>query len=292
MTPHIGDHALIGDTHTAALVSREGAITWLCLPRFDSPAAFASLLGDDDNGHWTIAPRDEAVTTRRYLPGTLVLETEMRTATGTVRVTDFMAHRHGTPTVVRIVEGIDGAVPVRVTLCIRFDYGRSVPWVRERDGGLLAVAGPNRVTVRSAVPLEGDNHRRTADVVVGAGERLAFVLSWEEPARPVPDPAPADELLADTVQEWCDWSDRLQVAGPWADLVAQSLVTLKALTYEPSGALVAAPTTSLPEQLGGARNWDYRYTWLRDASFTLEAFTANGCLAECQGTVGTAHWRT
>ncbi|WP_291383504.1 glycoside hydrolase family 15 protein [Demequina sp.] len=280
MTPRIGDHALIGDNHTAALVALDGSITWLCLPRFDSPAVFASLLGDEDNGHWTIAPQDEAETSRRYLPGTLVLETTMRTATGTVRVTDFMPHRHGTPTVVRLVEGVDGAVPMRVSLCMRFDYGQSVPWVRENAEGLVAVVGPHTIAVRSPIPLRGDNHTRAADMVVGVGERLAFVLSWSERGGDPVDPGPADQLLAATVSQWESWSDRLPVQGAWADAVSRSLITLKALTYEPSGALVAAPTTSLPEQLGGARNWDYRYTWLRDASFTLEALTANGCVAE------------
>lgn len=280
MTPRISDHALIGDTHTAALVALDGSITWLCLPRFDSPACFASLLGGEDNGHWSITPTEEYVVSRRYRRGTLVLETEFRTATGAVRLIDFMPHRHATPTVVRFVEGIDGEVPLHLSLCIRFDYGRSVPWVRERDGGLEAVAGPHTITVRSPVAMAGDNHRRTAELVVAAGERIPFVLSWTERGRPVPEPEPADALLAETIDEWRGWSDRLPADGPWAEIVARSLITLKALTYEPSGALVAAPTTSLPERLGGARNWDYRFTWLRDASFTLDAFTANGCLAE------------
>jgi GH15 family glucan-1,4-alpha-glucosidase len=277
----IEDHALIGDTHTAALVGLDGAITWLCLPRFDAPACFAALLGDDDDGQWTIAPVGSVLSTRRaYREGTLVLETVTQTETGTVKVVDFMPHRHGAPTVVRIVEGITGEVSMRSALCLRFDYGRSVPWVRVDGATLQAVAGSQSVVVTCPVPMEGDNRRRVADFTVSAGQRVPFVMTWHGWGQERPSAPDADQLLADTVGEWRAWSTRLQVHGPWAEQVTRSLVTLKALTYEPSGALVAAPTTSLPEQLGGSRNWDYRYTWLRDAAFTLEAFTANGCLTE------------
>jgi GH15 family glucan-1,4-alpha-glucosidase len=277
----IEDHALIGDTHTAALVGRDGAITWLCLPRFDAPACFAALVGDDDDGQWTIAPVGAVLSTRRaYREGTLVLETVTQTETGTVRVIDFMPHRHGAPTVVRIVEGVTGEVSMRSALCLRFDYGRSVPWVRSEGATLRAVAGSQSVVVTCPVPMEGDNRRRVADFTVRAGQRVSFVMTWHGWGQEMPAARDAEQLLKDTVGEWRAWSGRLHVQGPWADLVTRSLVTLKALTYEPTGALVAAPTTSLPEQLGGSRNWDYRYTWLRDAAFTLEAFTANGCLTE------------
>lgn len=281
MSRRIEDHALIGDTHTAALVARDGAITWLCLPRFDAPACFAALVGDDDDGQWTLAPVGGVPCTRRgYRDGTLVLESVWETETGTVRVIDFMPHRYGAPTVVRIVEGVTGEVEMRSTLCLRFDYGRSVPWISTEGDTLRAVAGSQSVVVTCPVLLQGDNHRRAADFTVAAGQRLSFVMTWHgwgQELQAVPD---AEQLLTDTVNEWRAWSGRLTVRGPWARLVTRSLITLKALTYEPTGALVAAPTTSLPEQLGGSRNWDYRYTWLRDAAFTLESFTANGCLTE------------
>lgn len=281
MSRRIEDHALIGDTHTAALVCADGAITWLCLPRFDAPACFASLLGDDDNGHWTICPVGPVTsTTRGYRRGTLVLESVIETDTGAVRVIDFMPHRHGAPAVVRIVEGVRGEVVMRSDLCVRFDYGRSVPWVRRSEGMLHAVAGSQSVLVHAPVTWSGDNRHSLAQFTVRPGQRVPFVLTWQGWGHTALDEPDADRLLAETVDEWSAWSDRLRVGGPWSDLVERSLITLKALTYEPTGALVAAPTTSLPEQLGGARNWDYRFTWLRDAAFTLEAFTANGCLAE------------
>ncbi|MGV8964667.1 MAG: glycoside hydrolase family 15 protein [Cellulomonas sp.] len=281
MSRRIEDHALVGDTHTAALVSSDGAITWLCLPRFDAPACFASLLGGDDDGHWTIGPVEPVrSTTRSYRRGTLVLETLIETDTGSVRVIDFMPHRHVAPTVVRIVEGVRGEVAMCSDLCVRFDYGRSVPWVRVRGRVLQAVAGSQSVMVHASVDWTGDNRGSLAQFTVRAGQRVPFVLTWQGWDQATLDEPDAEQLLDDTVEQWCAWSDRLRVEGPWSDLVERSLVTLKALTYEPTGALVAAPTTSLPEQLGGARNWDYRFTWLRDAAFTLEAFTANGCLAE------------
>ncbi|MFH5822903.1 glycoside hydrolase family 15 protein [Georgenia sp. AZ-5] len=280
MSVPIADHALIGDTHTGALVTLNGTITWLCLPRFDSPACFASLLGDEGNGEWALAPAEYAGATHRYHPGTLVLETEFAAGTGTVRLTDFMPHRHDAPTVVRIVEGLRGSVQMRTHLRLRFDYGRTVPWVRADGEGLSAVAGSQSITVECPVPLVPDNGGHAAQFTVRAGDVVPFMMTWREWGRPAPTRRHAKELLLDTIEEWTAWSSRLRVHGPWADIVSRSLITLKALTYEPSGALVAAPTTSLPEQVGGVRNWDYRYTWLRDASFVLDALTGNGCLAE------------
>ncbi len=279
--PSIGDHALIGDTHTAALVTSAGTIDWLCLPRFDSGACFAALLGDEQNGHWTVSPGDDVVSSsRRYRRGTLILETDFETADGAVRVVDFMPHRHHTPTVVRTVVGLRGSVPMSSVLRVRFDYGRTVPWVRRTESGIRALAGPDALTLTTGVPLRGVNMHTVGETVVAEGERCSFVLEWHRPGEPPSERVDPDALEAQTEEFWRDWSDRLDVSGPWADLVTRSLITLKALTYEPSGAVVAAPTTSLPEELGGERNWDYRYSWLRDASFTLDALTANGCLSE------------
>jgi len=281
VSARIEDHALIGDTRTAALVDRDGAITWLCLPRFDAPACFAALLGDENNGQWSIAPVGDVISTQRsYRHETLILETEMRTETGTVRITDFMPHRDGPPTVVRIVEGVAGEVSMRSTLSLRFDYGRTVPWVRADGTTVTAVAGSQSVAVTCPIPMAGDNHEHIADFTVTAGQRVPFVMTWHEWGDESPVAPDTEQLLSDTIEWWHAWTDRLEVDGPWSDQVIRSLITLKALTYEPTGAVVAAPTTSLPEHIGGSRNWDYRFTWLRDAAFTLEAFTANGCLTE------------
>lgn len=281
MSPRIEDHALIGDTHTAALVNRDGAITWLCLPRFDAPACFAALIGDDDNGQWRIAPVGTVRATQRsYRDRTLVLETEMRTETGTVRILDFMPHRHGAPTVVRIVEGVTGEVAMRSTLSLRFDYGRSVPSLRVEDTTVTAVIGSQSVVLTCPMPMTGDSRQHVADFTVSSGQRVPFVMTWHSWGQELPAARDAEQLLDDTVQQWHEFTDGARIEGRWAEQVTRSLITLKALTYMPTGALVAAPTTSLPEQLGGSRNWDYRYTWLRDAAFTLEAFTAHGLLDE------------
>ncbi len=279
--PSIADHALIGDTHTGALVTSAGTIDWLCLPRFDSGACFAALLGDEQNGHWTVSPTSDVVSiSRRYRRGTLILETDFETADGTVRVVDFMPHRHHTPTVVRTVVGLSGSVAISSVLRVRFDYGRTVPWVRRTDSGICALAGPDALTLTTGVPLRGVNMHTVGETVVSEGERCSFVLEWHHSGESPADRVDPDVLESETEDFWRRWSDRLDVEGPWAELVARSLVTLKALTYEPSGAVVAALTTSLPEDPGGERNWDYRYSWLRDASFTLDALTANGCLSE------------
>jgi len=283
VSTRIENYAMIGDGHTAALVGTDGAIEWLCLPRFDSGACFASLLGTEENGHWTTAP-EPAVTdvSRRYRRGTLVLETEMTTADGRVRLIDFMPHRHGNPTLIRIVEGLSGHVPMQTILRLRFDYGRSVPWVRRTDAGIRAVVGPNTVSVQTPVQLHGRNMHTEARFSVAAGDRVPFVLTWHSSTEPEPASCDADAGLELAEREWLAWSDRTVPEGPWSEAVLGSLVALKAMIYEPSGGVVAAPTTSLPEELGGSRNWDYRYCWLRDASLTIRALAQNGCLAEAR----------
>lgn len=279
MNARIEDYALIGDEQTAALVGRDGSIDWLCLPRFDSGACFARLLGDEDNGYWRIAPEGADISTRRaYRPGTLVLDTEWETADGTVRVTDLMPQRERAPDVVRIVEGVSGRVTVRSTLRLRFDYGSIVPWVRRSDGHRVAVAGPDSAWLRSepAVHTWGEHMGTHAEFTVAKGERVAFVLTWHpshEPRPPLIDPY---EALSSSVTDWRRWTSRCRYDGPHRDAVVRSLITLKALTYAPTGGIVAAPTTSLPEKPGGVRNWDYRYCWLRDSTLTLGALLSAG----------------
>jgi GH15 family glucan-1,4-alpha-glucosidase len=277
MAAPIEDYALIGDTHTAALVSREGSIDWLCLPRFDSPACFAALLGDRGNGRWLLAPAGPVREVRRsYLGDTLVLETEYRTDDGVVRVVDCMPPRQSDPDVARIVEGVSGRVPMRMELTIRFDYGSIVPWVRHIDGALHAIAGPDSVWLRTPVPVRGENLTTLADFTVAEGERVPFMLTWHASHRPAPRRIDPVKALGDTEAWWGEWASRIDYRGGWQDAVIRSLLTLKALTYAPTGGIVAAPTTSLPEQLGGVRNWDYRYCWLRDATFTLSALILAG----------------
>jgi GH15 family glucan-1,4-alpha-glucosidase len=277
MAAPIEDYALIGDTHTAALVSREGSIDWLCLPRFDSPACFAALLGDPGNGRWLLAPAGPVRDVRRRYQGdSLVLETEYRTDDGVVRVVDCMPPRQADPDVARIVEGVSGRVPMRMELTIRFDYGSIVPWVRRIDGALHAIAGPDSVWLRTPVPVRGENLSTLADFTVAAGERAPFMLTWHASHRPAPRRIEPVKALGDTEAWWGEWASRIDYRGGWQDAVIRSLLTLKALTYAPTGGIVAAPTTSLPERLGGVRNWDYRYCWLRDATFTLSALMLAG----------------
>ncbi len=278
----IEDYALIGDTQTAALVSTEGAIDWLCFPRFDSGACFAALLGDEGHGSWRIAPAgDGGVSiTRCYRGDTLILETTFTTAQGAGRVIDCMPVRDEAPDVVRIVEGVAGRVDLRMTLTIRFDYGRSVPWVRRTDDALLAVAGPDALYLRTPVPTRGEGLSTVADLTVTAGERVPFVLTWHPSHLPPPRPVDPEQALAETEAYWTDWSAQCTTTGAQRATVLRSLITLKALTYEPTGGLVAAPTTSLPEGIGGVRNWDYRYCWLRDATFSLYALMLAGYEAE------------
>src|SRR4051812_42477498 len=259
----IEDYALIGDLQTAALVGRNGSIDWLCFPRFDSGACFAALLGDERNGRWLLTPAGEVTrSSRRYLPDTLVLETELETAGGTVRIVDFMPPRGHAPDVMRIVEGVSGNVPMRMQLVIRFNYGRIVPWVYWRDGALHAIAGPDALILRTPVRTRGEEFTTVAEFEVAAGDSIPFALTWYQSHESVPDPVDPARALQQTVSYWTDWSARSTYTGEWREAVMTSLMVLKALTYAPTGGIVAAPTTSLPEQLGGVRNWDYRYCWL------------------------------
>ena len=283
MANQIADYAMIGNCESAALVSKAGSIDWLCMPRFDSAAFFARLLGDRDNGHWSINPEEQAEASRAYRPGTLILETTFEGAGGTARVVDFMVPRAANPTLVRLVEGVAGEVSLETELVIRFDYGRSVPWVTHVDDHTLtALAGPSRVTLHSQVVLHGRDHRSVAAFTVAAGERLAFVLQHQPSIAPQASSLDAITALAETEAYWRAFSDRCPAVGPWSEIVKRSLITLKALTYEPTGGIVAAPTTSLPEWIGGPRNWDYRYCWLRDATFTLQAFMGLGYFEEAE----------
>ena len=284
MSTPIEDYALIGDCHTAALVSRGGSIDWLCLPRFDSPAAFAALLGTEEHGRWLISPRSRVRRVeRRYRPGTLVLETTFETDEGAVTLIDFMPPRQQHPTLVRIVAGQRGTVPMRLQLVIRNDYGSIVPWVRRTEFGLKAVAGPDMLSLYTDLELRGEEMTTVADFDVHAGEQISCVLVWQQSiAKPV-EPIDAAQSLADTTSWWEHWTSRCTYEGRWKEAVVRSLVTLKALTYHPTGGIVAAPTTSLPEQLGGVRNWDYRFCWVRDATFTLYSLLLNGYKSEAAG---------
>ncbi|MGZ3457601.1 MAG: glycoside hydrolase family 15 protein, partial [Archangium sp.] len=278
----IEDYALIGDTQTAALVSREASIDWLCLPRFDSGACFAALLGAPGNGRWQLAPASPHQTRRRYREGTLVLETEFTTAEGVVRVVDCMPPRDRTPDLVRVVEGVKGQVPMHMELIIRFDYGDVVPWVTRDGAELHAVAGPDALSLYTPIEMHGRHLTTVADFTVSAGQRIPFVLRWHPSHEPPPPPLDALSALADTEDWWREWSSRCAYQGPWREAVHTSLLTLKALSYAPTGGMVAAATTSLPERLGGVRNWDYRFCWLRDATFTLYALLLGGYREEAQ----------
>ncbi len=280
----IEDYALIGDLHTAALVSDEGSIDWLCFPRFDSPACFAAILDTRDAGHWSVAPVDGGTCTRRaYVEDTLVLETEWVTETGTVRVIDFMPTRDKALNVVRIVVGVSGRVEMRSELRLRFDYGRVVPWVRHYAGQMRAIAGPDAVRLASPVTSQGEDWATVAEFTANAGDRVPFVLTWSRSHESEPSRIDAEGALKHTTAFWKDWSNQaVRVDGPYREPIKRSLLTLKALTYQPTGAIVAAATTSLPEWIGGSRNWDYRYCWLRDSTYTLEALLAAGYLAEAK----------
>jgi len=283
MSLPLEDYALIGDTETAALVGRDGSIDWLCFPRFDSPACFAALLGDERHGRWSLRPAGEVRTVeRRYRPGTLILETDFTTDTGTVRVVDCMPVRGENPDVVRVVEGLSGRVTMRMDLVIRFDYGSVVPWVRRHGGRLLAVAGPEALSLVTPVRTHGEDMTTVADFEVSGGDRVPFVLTWAPSHQATPAPVDAALAVQETENWWGDWSARCTMTGPWRDVALRSLITLKALTYAPTGGIVAAPTTSLPEQLGGVRNWDYRYCWLRDATFTLYSLMLAGYRQEAE----------
>jgi GH15 family glucan-1,4-alpha-glucosidase len=274
----IEDYALIGDTRTAALVGRDGSIDWLCLPRFDSGACFAALLGDGSHGRWQIAPPGGSrwSSRRRYRGDTLILETEFVTDTGVARVVDCMPPDEDIPNLVRLVEGVVGRVRLRTELVVRFDYGWIVPWVRSVDGVLRAVGGPDALTVRTPVRMHGENFTTVADFTVSAGDAVPFVMSWHPSNDPPPPPLDAAAAIAAAEAWWRSWAAHATYEGPWRDAVVRSLITLKALTYTPTGGIAAAATTSLPERIGGVRNWDYRYSWLRDATFTLYALLLGG----------------
>ena len=278
----IEDYALIGDTRTAALVGRDGSIDWLCLPRFDAPACFAALLGEDDNGHWRIAPVEKVVGVgRRYRGDTLVLETDMTTETGTVRITDAMYPRNGTHLVLRLVEGLQGTVRMRSETRIRFDYGSVVPWVRRLDEHTIsAVAGPDAVTLRTTAPMEGHDMGTYAEFTVSAGQSVPFSLAWSASHHPTPPTVDVRRTIDLVESWWSEWMAGCTYDGEWQSAVRRSLITLKALTYAPTGGIVAAVTTSLPEAIGGVRNWDYRYCWLRDATITLLALLDAGFTSE------------
>jgi GH15 family glucan-1,4-alpha-glucosidase len=279
----IEDHGLLGDLHTAALVCRDGTIDWLCLPRFDSGACFAALLGDQRHGFWRVAPpAARNADRRRYRGDAMILEHEWDTPQGSVRVIDFMPPSDGVHDLVRIVEGLSGRVHVHSELRLRFDYGRSIPWVHQVHGQVVGVCGPDAVALRSDVPTYGRDLTTHADAVVTAGERAAFVMTWYPSHLPPPTPADPYDALAGTEQFWSEWAKNCTYSGPYREAVLRSLLTLKALTYEPTGGIVAAPTTSLPEHLGGVRNWDYRYGWLRDSAFTLDALIRSGYVDEAR----------
>lgn len=285
MTSRIEDYGIVGDLQTAALIGRDGAVDWMCLPQFDSPACFAALLGEEQHGSWRLGPESGGeCTSRSYRDGTLVLETEWDLPEGRVRVIDLMPPRSGQADLVRIVEGISGEVPMTTTLRLRFDYGHVVPWVTTEGDGLRAVAGPDSVRLDTPVEVahEGvaDGSVLSARFTVGPGDRVPFVLTYHASHLPTKPPVEAESALRETEEFWRSWLAKSTYAGPWADAVHRSLITLKALTYAPTGAIAAAATTSLPEEIGGSRNWDYRFCWLRDAAFTLQALLGTGFIEE------------
>jgi GH15 family glucan-1,4-alpha-glucosidase len=283
MPSRIEDYAMIGDCETAALVGRDGSIDWLCFPCFDSPACMAALLGAPDHGRWRIAPVGEArAVRRRYRDGTLILETEYETEEGAVTLIDCMPPRTKNPDIVRMVVGKRGRVRMRAELIVRMDYGSLVPWVQRTDGGLVAVGGPDALLLRTPVELRGEDFRHMGEFTVSEGERVPFTLTWFTSHLPPPKDGDAEEEIRATERWWLEWSGRCKYDGQWREAVLRSLITLKALTYAPTGGLVAAPTTSLPERLGGVRNWDYRYCWLRDSTFALYALMIGGYVEEAR----------
>ena len=284
----IEDYGVIGDLQTAALVGLNGSIDWLCFPRFDSAACFSALLGDEWDGRWLVTPDCEIQRVeRRYRERTLVHELDFHTEAGIVRVIDFMPPRGDEPDLVRIVEGVEGSVPVRMELVIRFEYGSIVPWVRRAaDDMRIAIAGPDALALRTPVTMRGENLRTVAEFTVEPGDREPFVLTWYPSHQETPAAVDPEQSLDETCTFWREWLGDRTYDGRWEEAVTRSLIVLKALTYHPTGGIVAAPTTSLPEQIGGVRNWDYRYCWLRDATFALDALLENGFDDEAQA------WRT
>ena len=275
--PLIEDYGLIGDLQTAALVSRAGSIDWCCFPRFDSGACFAAILGESKHGHWLLSPQSAPTrSSRRYRHDTLILESVHELADGSVRVIDFMPPRGRSPDIVRIVEGLSGEVEMRSELAIRFDYGRIVPWVRRVDHARVAIAGPDALCFRTPARTRGENFTTVSEFTVSPGERIPFVLTWFPSHERPPDEIDPEQALADTEAYWLSWAESCTHLGDYHDEIHQSLLVLKALTYAPTGGIVAAPTTSLPERIGGVRNWDYRFCWLRDATLTLLAMLQSG----------------
>lgn len=284
MTPrNISDYALIGDCETAALVSKHGSIDWLCLPRFDSPACFAALVATQENGFWQISPEGNFRVTRRYRPHTLILETEFRTSRGTALLTDFMPLRAARPTIIRIIRGIRGNIRMQMELVIRFDYGLTVPWVtRQRDGTLSAIAGPHQLRFKSPVALEGKDLRTCSEFSVRAGQRVQFELSYESSSQAAGTLRNHRRALKNTEASWHAWASQCTYRGKLSEAVERSLIILKALTYAPTGGMIAAPTTSLPEVPAGSRNWDYRFCWIRDATFTMLGLIHAGYFREAR----------
>ncbi|TCK69736.1 glycoside hydrolase family 15 protein [Acidipila rosea] len=283
MPLRIEDYGIIGDCETSALVGKDGSIDWLCWPDFDSEACFAALLGDEKDGRWKLAPTKPPVkSSRRYLEHTLVLETTFENDEGAVRILDFMPIRGANSDVVRIVEGLHGNVSVRSELCLRFSYGRTVPWVTKIENGIRAIAGPDLVVLRSPIEMHGEKMTTVAEFVVKPGERVSFTMTYGDSYHADPRPIDAEVSLRETEEFWRKWAAKLKYEGPYAAAVERSLITLKAMTYKPTGGVVAAMTTSLPEALGGPRNWDYRYCWLRDTTFTLLALMNGGYYEEAR----------
>jgi GH15 family glucan-1,4-alpha-glucosidase len=277
------DYALIGDCHTAALISRQGSVDWLCLPHFDSPACFAALLGNDDNGRWLLSPDCEIKKiTRAYRQASLVLETTFETEAGTVAIVDCMTPRDKTPNLFRLVIGKSGSVPMKMELAIRFDYGSIVPWVNRTKEGLSAIAGPDTVLLRTPVELKGENFKTTSQFVVKGGQNIPFDFTWCASYHDYPKILDVAREIERTDAWWKKWAGRCRYAGEWHEEVLRSLITLKALTFSPTGAIVAAPTTSIPESIGGVRNWDYRFCWVRDATLSLYALVNAGYIEEAR----------
>lgn len=279
MPLRIEDYALIGDTQSAALVGRDGSIDWMCLPRFDSDACFAALLGGEQHGRWKIAPRDGVrAVRRRYRPGSLVLETTFETEDGAIRLIDCMPPRWHEPDVVRVIEGVSGSVPVRVEMNVRFGYGSTIPWIRRGEGRITALAGPEAVSLYTSpgIALDEADGALTGDLQIAAGQRATFLLAWHPSTEAPPEPSDPCAAVEETEAWWTSWCRRCTLTGAFREHVLRSLITLKALTFLPTGGIVAAPTTSLPEKLGGVRNWDYRFCWVRDATITLLALMESG----------------
>jgi GH15 family glucan-1,4-alpha-glucosidase len=274
---------MIGDCHTAALVSKQGSIDWLCLPDFDSPACFAALVGTPENGHWSISPAEPVRAIRRgYRNGSLILETEFETEGGSATLIDCMVLHEEAPELLRTVVGKRGQIRMKLDLVIRFDYGSVVPWVRRIDGGISAIAGPDMVRLRSDVELVGENMKTKAEFTVAEGQKVSFDLTWYPSNQQEPPAVNVDAAIQKTEKWWREWSDRCTYQGKWRDAVLRSLITLKGLTFLPTGGIVAAPTTSLPELIGGVRNWDYRFCWVRDATLTLQSLLRAGYLEEAR----------